>query len=68
MEFIHAPPLFVCLVSFLSHFGESWNLQYMLPGRSWYKLTTTSVLCKLFFNETHIDIQFFLDYTAAVQK
>jgi len=26
MEFILAPPLFLCLVSFLSHFGESWNL------------------------------------------
>ena len=26
MEFIHDPPLFLCLVSFLSHFGESWNL------------------------------------------
>ena len=26
MEYIHAPPLFLCLVSFLSHFGESWNL------------------------------------------
>ena len=25
MEYIHAPPLFLCLVSFLSHF-ESWNL------------------------------------------
>ena len=25
-EYIHAPPLFLCLISFLSHFGESWNL------------------------------------------
>ena len=25
-EYNHAPPLFLCLVSFLSHFGESWNL------------------------------------------
>ena len=25
-EYIHAPPLFLCSVSFLSYFGESWNL------------------------------------------
>ena len=24
-EYIHAPPLFLCLVSFFSHVGESWN-------------------------------------------
>ena len=25
-EYIHAPPLFLCSVAFLSYFGESWNL------------------------------------------
>ena len=48
-EYIHAPPLFLCLyiyilVSFLSHFpdfGESWNL-CSCWYRSWYKLTTSS--------------------------
>ena len=39
MEYIHAPPLFLCLVSFLSHFGESWNLCSLVGVGINYKLT-----------------------------
>ena len=52
MEYIiHAPPHFCCLVSFLSHFGESWNqcsvvgvrINQLLRVHNYYLLTNATV-------------------------
>ena len=62
MEYIHAPPLFLCLVSFLSHFGESWNLCSLVGVGINYTILYYNSIYIILRITSVIDIDIYLTY------